>query len=293
MPLILCLLVLSFFSSQLQAEVEIEYELDPYYSNVGLYIPFNDNPIPTVELKNEPDIYFNLLQDALTPRFFVIELSVNPLPILGVYLNKNHKDFYDQADISNDLNLIAALTEGFEEPYALSFFLGNVIKFNLPDQKDNKAVNKGYSGLLLSLGDHHIRSNTLINDKWHELEWKLKGDRRLGDIYHSFSFRVGLKEHQNQNIEDSFYFGIRRELFNSTIADYRYYENIGIDFRVDFSQETQHIIQAQLFIDKHWPTDKGELTFGIGLQKVDQKYLGPLSHLNQDVQLILRPGIKF
>lgn len=282
-----------FNSNTASSAVEIDYEIDPYYSNVGFFFPLEEKEIPTIELANEPEIYFSLLKNAFTPRFFVLELSVNPLPVLGVYLNENQKDLYNKAQITPNLNLIDALTEGFEEPYAISFFLGNVIKFTLPHQKTLKTINKGYSGLLLSVGDHHIRSNNQFADNWYELEWKLKGDRQIDNIYHSFSFRIGIKNHENPNIQDSYYFGVRRELFNSAIADYHYYDNIGIDIRFDFSHVSNDLIHALLFIDKRWPTEEGELSFGIGLSTVDGKYLNELKSLNQGFQLILRPSIKF
>jgi len=282
-----------FFTLPSHAEVEIDVEIDPYYSNVGLYIPFNDENIPTVELKNERAIYLALLKNAFSPSFFVLELSVNPLPILGVYLKEHEPNFYNDTQVTEDLNLIETITEGFEEPYSLTFFLGNVIKFTLPNETRTKVINKGFSGFLISIGDQHIRSNTQFKDHWMELEWKLKGDRRIGDIYHSFSFRIGAKNHENKNIKSSYYFGLRREFFNSKVKNYALFDNIGIDFRVDFSQKSNHIIQSQLFIDKHWPTEKAEISFGIGFKRVKNKYLNELSDLNQDVQLILRPSIKF
>ncbi len=283
---------LFFFSFSTHA-IEIDYELDPYYSNIGVFIPLKNEAIPTVALKNERDIYLGLLKDALTPSFFVIEISVNPLPILGVYLKKHQASFYNDAQLSDNLNLIEVFTEGFEEPYALSFFLGNVIKFTLPDETELKSINKGFSGFLVSIGDQHIRSNTLYDDHWMEVEWKLKGDRRIGDIYHSFSFRAGIKNHDHKNIENSYYFGIRREFFNSKVKKYGFFENIGIDFRMDFSQKTNNRIQSELFIDKRWPTPNAEISIGFGFKKVKDKYLNELSDLNQDFQLILRPGISF
>lgn len=289
----LLIIYLSQISTSAFSEVELEYELDPYYSNVGLFIPFETDSIPTVELKNEPQIYITLLKDIFTPRFFVVELSANPLPILGVYLNEEESEFYDEMDLSKDLNLVAALTEGFEEPYALSFFLGNVIKFTLPKKKNSEAINKGYSGFLISVGDRHIRSNQQFNDQWYEIEWKLKGDRRIDNIYHSFSFRVGIKRHDRVDISDSYYFGLRRELFNSKIGEYQFGKNVGTDLRLDFSRENDSLIQSQIFFDKHWPTTKGEFTFGIGIKKIKDKYHGALDYLNEDLQLILRPGFKF
>jgi hypothetical protein len=111
------------------AGISIEYELDAYYTNIGAYIPLTDAEMKEVEVGDETLIYRELLANAFIPRFFLVEASVNPLPVLGVYIKEDHESFYDRAEITDDVNLIDALTEGFEEPYALSFFVGNVIRF--------------------------------------------------------------------------------------------------------------------------------------------------------------------
>jgi len=289
---VVLLSLLLLFSSALQAEVSVEVELDPYYSNVGVYVPLTETEISTVELKLEEKIYLTLLKDIFTPRFFLFEASVNPLPILGTWLKKEQEDFYDKAQVSQDLNLIEALTEGFEEPYAVSLFVGNVIRFKLPDEEKPEAINKGYSGFVVSFGDQHIKQNTLIDDQWYEIEWKLKGDRRIGPVYHSWSFRFGVKMHDNPEIADVSYFGIRRELFNSELQGYRFLENTGIDFRIDFSRDNSDTVQKKLFVEKRWPKQQVVYTLGLGINQTANKYSGSLDDGDQ-TRLIIRPGILF
>ncbi len=292
MPVILILL-LTVFASHVAAEVSVDYELDPYYSNIGLYVPLTDNDIESVVLRNESQIYTKLLKDAFTPRFFLIEASVNPLPMFGAWIKKHEPLIYDDFDVDKDLNLIEALTEGFEEPYALSFFLGNVIQFKLQQEDEAEAINKGYSGFVISIGDQHIVNNNQFDDKWYEIEWKLKGDRRIGPIYHSWSFRVGAKAHDNPEIADTHYFGIRRELFNRNLRSYKFLQNTGIDVRADFSDHDSKFAQGQLFVEKQWPSDEGVFSFGFGFKRTVNKYSGSLEENNHETRLILRPAFKF
>ena len=292
MPLFLALVV-CLLAPRALAEVSVEYELDPYYSNVGLYVPLTEKSIETVTLKNERQIYTKLLRDAFTPRFFLIEASVNPLPILGTWIKKHEPLIYDDFDVSDDLNLIEALTEGFEEPYALSFFVGNVLQFKLQKEDEAEAINKGYSGFLVSIGDRHITNNTQVSDNWYEIEWKLKGDRRIGPVYHSWSFRIGTKAHSNPDITDTYYLGIRRELFNRKLRSYKFLQNTGIDLRADFSDSDSDFVQGQLFVEKQWPSDTGVFSFGIGLKRTVNKYGGTLADSNHETRLILRPAFKF
>jgi hypothetical protein len=48
------------------AAMEIDYELDPYYSNLGLHIPLTDNAIPDVGESDEPKVYKRLFLSSLT-----------------------------------------------------------------------------------------------------------------------------------------------------------------------------------------------------------------------------------
>ena len=282
-----------FLSFTAYAEVSIEYELDPYYSNIGVYVPLTDVEIEEVTLKNEKQIYLKLLKDLFTPRFFLAEASINPLPVMGTWLKKDQTSLYDKAQVSSDLNLIEALTEGFEEPYAASFFLGNVIRFKLQNEETPDAINKGYSGFVLSIGDQHIKQNTLIYDQWYEVEWKLKGDRRIGSIYHSWSFRIGIKVHDNPEIADVSYFGIRRELFNRELKGYKFLQNTGLDLRLNFSQKNSDLVQSDFFVEKRWPGKQGIFILGLGLKRTDDKYSGSLADSTSETRLILRPSFKF
>jgi hypothetical protein len=286
-------LLIASFSNSLQAEVSVEVELDPYYSNVGIFVPLIEDDMDEIVLANETGIYLKLLKNAITPLFFLAEASVNPLPVLGSYLRDKHEGLYDNGEVNSDLNIIRALTEGFEEPYAISLFLGNIIRFRLPDEKETEAINKGFSGFLVSFGDRHIKENVLIDDNWYEVEWKLKGDRRLRDVYHSWSFRIGGKTHGNPNISDTFYIGIRRELFNHALVDHPFVNNLGLDYQISYSRDTSNVIQHNLFIEKNWPGESNSFSLGLGLSKTINKYLGDLADSEDEVRLIIRPGFSF
>jgi hypothetical protein len=276
-----------------ESEVTVEYEIDPYYSNIGMFLSLTDDAMKQVEVKTEETIYLDLLKDAFSPTFFLVEFSVNPLPILGTVLKEDHEDTYDKGEVNDDLNLIQALTEGFEEPYALSFFVGNVIRFASPENSDFLTVNKGFSGLLLSIGDQHIKDAELFDDDWYEVEWKIKGDRRIGSVYHSWSFRLGSKLHSNSDIADVNYIGIRREFFNDKLGRYRWNENIGVDFSMYFSRADGGLVQQQFFVEKKWPSESGEFSLGIGLNRFIDRYTGELADEDDDLRLIVRPGISF
>ena len=107
-------------------ETMFEYELDAYYSNISWTKGFHNQEVPVVQNLKELDIYKQILKNSLQPDFIMFEASINPMPILGVYL----KDVWYAGEDSRkiDAQLVQAVTTGFEEPYALSVFAGRVLQ---------------------------------------------------------------------------------------------------------------------------------------------------------------------
>jgi hypothetical protein len=279
------------------AETSFETELDPYYSNAGLYIGLTDKPLPEITTEQETEVYQKMLSSIYRmPRYMLVEFSVNPLPVLGVYIKKHHLNFYDKFNIGdNGLNVIQALTEGFEEPYAASLFFGSIVRFVEPGE-DRKTKNKGYTGYLLSVGNKSILNNDLIDDDWYELEWKIKGDQDYEEKTLSWSLRAGLKNHSNADITDVIYFGLRRNHFDAESEAVSFIDNSDIDFKVEFAKTNFSVVQTSFFIDKKWSvpfTVKSNASFGIGLILDRGKYSGSLANSDNDVRFILRPSLKF
>jgi hypothetical protein len=275
---------------------KVEFEPDAYYSSVDLTLALTKEPIPHVGEKSEKDLYLTLLSRAYAPRFLVIEGSVNPLPYLGTYIKDRHAHFYDDAQISGSFNWVQAITAGFEEPYAVSLFLGNVVDFSVPERKDSKGT--GYGGLLYSRGTYHIKNNTLIRDDWWEMEWKVKGDRKTEDQKLGWSFRVGAKLHGNPDITDIYYLSFRRSRLDYRPTRDTIFNNSGFEYTVDFERGTFTPIRHYFYVDKKWPLENVKMAFSLAVGFVwesSNKYSGTLAteRSGSETQIILRPNIEF
>ena len=290
------LLIILSHPTNVCAENSIEYEFDPYYTNAGYYISLTEDMIPEVTYEKESHLYQHMLYGIISaPRFLLIEASVNPLPIAGVYLKKQHPNFYDKNQISNDINVIQALTEGFEEPYALSFFLGCVVQFIRPDESEN-IKNKGFTGYLLSVGDKHIINNTQVDDNWYELEVKIKGDQEFKNKSLSWSLRTGVKIHSNNEIADVIYFGLRRNHLDTDLKYFDFIDNSDIEYKIEFNKDTLKLVEQELFISKKWYigfSEKSVFSFGIGFVLENGKYSGSLASNATNFSLIFRPNLNF
>jgi hypothetical protein len=279
----------------------VEIELDPYYSAVGVYNSLTGKPIPHLSVKNEAEIYRELITHFYRPRTLIIEASLNPLPYAGTLIRRHQPGFYDDMRWTSNLNVVQAVTAGFEEPWALSVFLGNVVSFDTIN-KSFKGKRNGYSGMLLDLGTHHIKDNVLIRDNWLQLEGKLKGEQILADRSLRWSFRGGMKFHENRYISDSFFLGFRRSRTDFKEKGSFWLNNSGFEYTSDFSQKKLEPLRHYLVVDKKFPAKKSRMAFTLGLGFVwtaDKKYSGPLSSsaagtkTPNSFQFILRPNLEF
>jgi hypothetical protein len=275
---------------------KIEFEPDAYYTSLGMYIALTKTPIPHVGEQGEKDLYLTLLSRAYAPRFLVIEGSVNPLPYAGTYIRKHNESFYEEAQTTGSFNWLQAVTAGFEEPYAFSVFLGNIVDFSIPGEKTSKGI--GYSGLLYSVGTYHIKNNVLIRDDWWEMEWKVKGDRKTQDQKLSWSFRFGTKLHGNPDITDIYYLSFRRSRLDYRPKRDSLFNNSGFEYTVDMERGTFTPVRHYFFVDKKWPFENKKMAFSLATGFVwesSKKYSGALAadHTGSQTQIILRPNIEF
>jgi len=226
----------------------------------------------------------------------VIEGSVNPLPYAGTSIRKRHESFYEDAQATGSFNWLQAVTAGFEEPYAASVFLGNIVDFSIPGEKTSKGI--GYSGLLYSVGTYHIKNNVLIRNDWWEMEWKVKGDRKTQDQKLRWSFRFGTKLHGNPDITDIYYLSFRRSRLDYRPKSDSIFNNSGFEYTMDLKKNSFTPMRHYFFVEKKWPLEGKKMAFALATgfvwESVD-KYSGELATSKQgsQTQIILRPNIEF
>lgn len=279
-----------------EAKPEFVHEVDPYYTDVGYNIPLTHKPIPTISSNNEAAILRELLKDSLVPQYMLIEASMYPMPLLGTHLKKHSPDFYKQGDISNNFNIIESLTAGFQEPWAISLFFGNVAKLKRPKEK-RKGNNYGYTGYLLSAGTKHIKSNTLVDDEWFELEWKIKGKMEYYDEKLSWSFRFGGKFNHNHDVNNVTYINLHRSNTNLRSKYLTWLENTNFDFRLHFLQQGGKLVRSELIAGKKMPLLDYKFipTFSTGfIWTSPDEYSGVLKDATANkLTFVIRPSVEF
>ncbi len=273
-----------------------DYDLDPYYSSVYLIFNLTSSPIPNLGDKNEWEIYRYLFLNSYKPRNFIVEASINPLPLTGVALRHYEPDIYHGSEVY-DMNMVEAIVADFEEPYALSFFLGNVVSFEKKGQ-ETLSGNKGYSGYLFSAGNYHIKDSELIPDFWYETEAKIKGERSVNDQSLSWSFRLGAKVHEHPEIKDVIYISFRRSSLDYKAPVISFIFNSGFEYTFSMDYRTADPIRHYFTIDKKYPMCCYAFRLRLGvLWESYKKYTGSLAEDNpykkNEWQFVIQPNITF
>lgn len=274
---------------------EVIWEWSPYYTSVGVLIPLTDAP-PNIagEGVSEVEVYSHLLASSLAPNVFLLEASVYPMPLLGTQIRKNSPESYDRDD--NHLRVIPALTAGFQEPWAVSFFFGNDMIFLRPGQ-ENRETNRGYMGFLVSYGDQHIKDNRLIDDDWFEVEWKMKGERIFKEDRLSWSFRLGTRFHRSPNIENTAYFGLTRSALDFNAPMLSWLQNSQVKLISEFLQKTGTFARQEVILGKKIPirTWKSAMQLDFGfIYERQAKYSGELLNTGRTgFTFVIRPNIEF
>jgi hypothetical protein len=278
-------------------DIEVTWDTNPYYSDVDVNVPLTDTPIPTISSDSEAVIYRDLIEGSLVPRYMLLEASVYPMPVLGTYIKAHDPGLYREGQISHTgVNVIESATAGFQEPWALSAFFGNIANLERPGQQQG-SNNLGYTGYLISVGAQHIKDNVLIQDQWYELEWKIKGDLNDAGQKLSWSFRVGGKFNANPYITDVMYVGIHRNNLDFNQPFLSWFKNSDVDLQLSFSQHGGQVLREELVFGKKYPFPEHgfSLTLDVGFiwDSLDE-YTGPLrTDTSSSLTLVLRPGIEF
>jgi len=279
------------------SQMEVVWEFDPYYTDVDLNIPLTDKPIPTITSSSEAVIYRELIKGSAIPRYMLLEASIYPMPILGTYLKGHQQGLYKEGQIGKGgINFFESATAGFQEPWAVSAFFGNIANLVRPGET-RTGSNLGYTGYLISGGAKHIKSNVLIDDNWYELEWKIKGKRDFPGEKLNWSFRFGWKFHNNPDITDVTYFSIHRSNLDSRAPFLAWLKNSSLDLKVQFSQHVTHAVREEFTIGKKYPLNEKGLSASLDIGFIwesPDEYRGLLRDRDTStLTLVLRPSIEF
>jgi hypothetical protein len=276
---------------------QFTWALDPYDSNLAYDFPLGDKPIPVIQSEDPSALFRGLMEDSLVPHYMYVQGDVYPLPMLGTWLKSHSPHTYNKADLQNTgVNLVESSTTRYQEPWALSVFLGNIADLQRPGQSQG-ANNVGYSGWLISGGTQHLDDNVLVQDDWYRIEWQVRGDLLDQGAKFSWDFRIGSKFNANPYVTDVVYVGMQRDDLDFRKPFLSWLDNSSVDLQAEFSQHGGHVVRETLVLGKKYPFPEAgyalTLSLGVIWDGVDE-YSGPLRDSpKSQYTLVFQPSIEF
>lgn len=276
---------------------EWTWQLDPYASSLGLNMPLGDKPIPTLASDDYGTLFRGLMEDSLVPHFMQLQADVYPIPVLATYLNTHTPRIWDLGQVgTGGINLLESSSTHYQDPWAVSMFLGNIADLALPGRpQDSNDV--GYAGWLLSAGAQRLKDNVLIQDKWYDVEWQIRGELKGPEEHLEWNFRVGSRFNANPYVTDVTYIGIERQNLDLHRPFLGWLNNSHFDLELSFSHQGGRVVREQLIFGKKYPfPEKGyAITLDTGVVwDSPYEYSGPLRDSNKgDFTLVFQPSIEF
>ncbi|MEA2081922.1 MAG: hypothetical protein U9O97_04220 [Elusimicrobiota bacterium] len=271
---------------------------DPYYSYASFSQILRTEKTLT-KSSSEISLYLNLLKQSFHPTAILCELFASPIPYAASHAKKHNSTFYKNFDVSGNVNILKALTAGEEDPWGVSLFVGKIVPF-LPAKGNDGYSGVAYSGGLLTIGKKHFKNNIIYPDTWAQWEWKIKGLRVTRFSKQIWSFRAGIKYHDNPGISDSFYISLFRDRIDYAQRRFRFWKNSNFEAFAAFRKEDLKPVKLTLLTGRNFPrsiTKRGaaySLSAGI-LWEGSRKYSGEMKDSEKlpSIQFIIRPTIKF
>ena len=275
---------IAFHSKPLGFHVGGQLTFDIYKPFTSVYFNFKRLQKPAALKKGEEgEIYLRLVRRSILPSYLLFQATGYPLSTLSSYLETDRYNTYNRFNIKSDFNVLRSIGAGFEEPYAFSLFLGNVLFLAYADSSENRLKQSGsaLAGFLISSGKHQIYNNIYLHDNWYQIELMLIGNmnepkrRKI-----SWNFRIGTKLHYNEFFRDVFTLTIERSHTDWrstkwTMAKnsiFKYQAHLPIPSSKDSTPATSHLITYGKKIPLNLFHRKIFFVLGIGIRWEWVKY---------------------
>ncbi len=207
------------------------------YVSIFAHIKPNSTPL-IIQQGDESKIYSLLLNQMYYPKFILFQTTFYQLSSLSSYLETDHDKIFARFDLIGDINLLKSIGGGFEEPYAFTLFLGNLVYLSYIDSTRTESLKRRQSGsalagLAFSWGNHQICDNIYFHDFWYQIELMLTGvlkEQTARKI--TWNFRAGVKYHKNNLMPDVFIFSVERSHSTFYPAGFSLIKNSVFKYRV-------------------------------------------------------------
>ena len=168
--------------------------LKPYRSYTSLFVQLVPDDDFTLWEEDEVRLYRDLLLKSARPKVFLLEATVYPMATTSAWIEAENNRLFHALDLWDGFNLVRSLGAGYQEPWSVSAFLGQLATFwDMNDRDELVVAATGVAGLVLTTGFHQLFENAVVPGGWFRIEWKLKGAGSEEDRQRSWDLKLGYR----------------------------------------------------------------------------------------------------
>ncbi|MFZ5515200.1 MAG: hypothetical protein ACOY90_01095 [Candidatus Zhuqueibacterota bacterium] len=246
--------------------VRCQATFDLYKPYSSLYLGLQRPRI--MESGRERAIYAELLKRLFLPKYFLIQATLYPFSAWSSHWETSHYNWYRRFQIYGSINGLRTLGSGNEEPYAMSLFLGNIIRlaYRESDADLTHARNAGsaLAGFLLSGGNHFIHNNIYLIGRWYQAELMLIGISQSPQQRLFWNFRIGTKVYQDCFLSNALTVSLERNSTDYQTTGFSLLKNSILKYQAKLPlqhEDTETPASFQMVsIAKKFPVRLGERT---------------------------------
>ena len=250
---------------------------------------------------DEFGLYRDLVKRSIQPGFFLLEFTGYPMASISAWMEEHHNDSYQKFNIGENFNLLKNFGVGFQEPWSISLFLGQLGTYwDLNDDDEMFVAATGASGLVLTGGLYQLFENSFVESKWFRVEWKLKGSGGYGPKKRSWDLKAGYRWYGIAEISNTATLILKRTKSQKSKLDWRFFHNstTSIELELPTSEIKEGLSRIHFTYGKYFPIKgrMGGLKFGV-LYENRKEYNSFLNEFSSEktrqFQFIIKPLILF
>ena len=242
--------------------------IGPYHSYGSLFYQLKKKQGIYIWQENEFKLYKDLLLRSYKPGYGLLEFTVYPTATFSAWVERERQDLFNAFTVYKDINLIESVSGGYQEPFSISLFTGQLAAFlTMNDQENLVVAATGVSGLVLTGGWYQLFDNCFVQSNWYRVEWKLKGEGGQGDVSYDWDIKVGYRHYGLPEIANTLSFIATRSRMQKQSVDWRIGQNsvAELEVQIPVSKQDQGLSRLMLVYGKAVPFWNWMLGLKIGV----------------------------
>jgi hypothetical protein len=255
--------------------------------------------IRPVEKMSELQLYLTLLKRSLDPKYILVQVTGNPMINFSSWFERKHSIHYEKFKIAENFNVLEVLSAGYQEPYSMSLFLGDLMPFWEKTKEGRKQAGSAVSGFVATFSNRSIVRNILVENNWIDLQWKIKVVKATRQTSISSVFSGGMIFYGSPLFSNALVLDLCRERYSRSKWNFRDNSSIRLLLKMPIFDRNNryfkdYFSENMIDLGVSYPIRKFKtLSFSLNLGYIWTHIYNEQGIREQDLQFFIRPNVLF